>query len=82
MAANELMEKIQMYDFCLTELNLYLDTHPNCPYGLELFKKYNKLRNDAYDEYVMNYGPITINDVCSNSKWTWATENWPWQKGE
>ncbi|MGN1036403.1 MAG: spore coat protein CotJB, partial [Ruminococcus sp.] len=24
------MMKIQHYDFALKELNLYLDTHPNC----------------------------------------------------
>ena len=82
MAANDLMKKIQMYDFCLNELNLYLDTHPNSQKGLEMFHKYNKLLSEACDEYTMMYGPITINDVSSKCKWTWATEKWPWEKGE
>ena len=39
-----LMRKIKEYDFALKELNLYLDTHPNCRRALALFKKYKDLR--------------------------------------
>ena len=40
MQGNNLLRAIQMYDFYLYELNLYLDTHPNDNQALALFKKY------------------------------------------
>ena len=42
-----LLRKIQQYDFSLKELNLYLDTHPDCRRALAMFRKYQKLRTDA-----------------------------------
>ena len=77
-----LLRKIQMYDFCLNEINLYLDTHTTCPFGLEFYRKYRDLRKAAFDEYNMKFGPLTILNVTNTDKWTWATEDWPWVKGE
>ena len=54
-----LMNKIKKYDFALKELNLYLDTHPNCRRALAMFKKYKELRSAAMDEYVCKFGPVT-----------------------
>ena len=39
-----LLRAIQMYDFYLYELNLYLDTHPNDSQALSLFKKDTTLK--------------------------------------
>ncbi|MFZ0477336.1 MAG: spore coat protein CotJB, partial [Halobacillus sp.] len=36
----ELMEKIQMVDFALVELTLYLDTHPN---DFQAIQQFNEL---------------------------------------
>ena len=46
----QLMYAIQMYDFYLYELQLYLDTHPTCRNGLFAFRRYKELRED--DPYV------------------------------
>ena len=35
-----LLNKIKKYDFSLKELNLYLDTHPDCRRALALFNNY------------------------------------------
>ena len=79
---DNLMKKIQMYDFCLTDIGLYLDSHPFCKDGLAYFKKYNELRKAAVEEYTRMYGPITPSDVNPTSHWTWAEGPWPWEKGE
>lgn len=77
---DNLLKKIQIYDFCLTEINLYLDSHPFDPKGLEYFEKYRDLRKAAVDEYTKNYGPITIKNVdTSNNYWTWVEDPWPWE---
>ncbi len=75
-----LLGKIKKYDFTLKELNLYLDTHPNCRCGLAMFQKYRKLRENAVDEYTRKFGPLTPEQVISSERWTWTDDPWPWER--
>lgn len=79
MQGNNLLRAIQMYDFYLYELNLYLDTHPNDSQALALFKKYTMLKNAAYETYIEKYGPITA-DQSSDDKFNWVDDPWPWER--
>lgn len=74
-----LMAKIKQYDFTLKELNLYLDTHPDCRRALEMFRKYRKLREDAVKEYNERFGPITPEQVLNTQRWTWIDDPFPWE---
>lgn len=76
----ELMTKIKKYDFALKELNLYLDTHPNCRKALELFKKYKALKEEAEKEYIENFGPITPQQSRNSQRWDWVDGSWPWER--
>jgi spore coat protein JB len=76
----ELMMKIKRYDFALRELNLYLDTHPDCKRALALFQKYNELRKEAEREYNEKYGPITPHQSNNTSRWDWVDGKWPWER--
>lgn len=80
MAENNLLRAIQMYDFYLYELNLYLDTHPSDKNALALFKKYNALRKSAYEAYNQKYGPITANDFTEGDYFDWVNDPWPWER--
>lgn len=80
MAENNLMCAIQMYDFYLYELNLYLDTHPNDQEALALFKKTNEKRETAYKAYVSKYGPITADQFTEGSHFKWVDGPWPWER--
>lgn len=75
-----LMRKIKEYDFALKELNLYLDTHPNCRRALALFKKYKELRRKSVDEYTAKFGPITPDQSNNDQRWTWIDDPWPWER--
>ena len=75
-----LMIKIKQYDFALRELNLYLDTHPNCRRALALFDKYRSLTETAENEYVQKYGPITPEQSNDESHWSWIDGPWPWER--
>ncbi|MDE5946152.1 MAG: spore coat protein CotJB [Oscillospiraceae bacterium] len=77
---NELMMKIQKYDFTLKELNLYLDTHPNCRRALAMFNKYKKLKTDAEKEFNQLYGPLTPIQNNSTTDWHWVSDPWPWER--
>lgn len=78
-AQTALMTKIKQYDFTLKELNLYLDTHPNCRRALAMFQKYRKLREEAVREYNEKFGPITPEQNLSTQRWAWIDEPFPWE---
>lgn len=71
----EMLQQIRCYDFAITELALYLDTHPQDDKALCLHRKYCKQAKDLKDKYQKVYGPLTINYPCN--KWRWLEEPWP-----
>lgn len=75
-----LLTKIQKYDFAIKELNLYLDTHPDCHRALTLFNNYTKLLNDAQEEFSRRFGPITPIQSNDTHHWSWIDEPWPWER--
>ena len=77
---NILLGKIKKYDFTLKELNLYLDTHPNCRRALEMFRRYKELRGNAVDEYIRKFGPVVPEQVNDAGYWTWVDDPWPWER--
>lgn len=76
----KLLYMIKKYDFSLKELNLYLDTHPNCRRALALFKQYKSLREKALNEYISKFGPITPEQSADKSHWSWIDDPWPWER--
>lgn len=73
------LRRLQQADFALIDANLYLDTHPCCPNGLEYFRCMRIERDNALREYEINYGPITMDasDACTG--WDWIDRPWPWE---
>jgi len=75
-----LMREIQVYSFAVKDIHLYLDTHPNCIHALAYFHKYNDMFKNALAEYNRLYGPVNVEQVSSNSEWTWVKSPWPWER--
>ncbi|WP_173350828.1 spore coat protein CotJB [Ruminococcus flavefaciens] len=75
-----LLRKIRQYDFTLKELNLYLDTHPNCRRALAMLAKYKELRSSAYEEFVRRFGPIVPEQNENTEHWDWIDDPWPWER--
>ena len=76
----EMLRNIRCHEFAITELGLYLDTHPEDQKALCLHRKYcNELRT-MKDAYQKVYGSLTIKFPCN--KWRWLEEPWPWEGGE
>lgn len=70
----EMIQQIRCYDFSITELALYLDTHPEDEKALCLHRKYCKQAKELKDKYQKVYGPLTIHYPCN--KWRWLEEPW------
>ena len=81
MCKEDLFKFIQNTNFALIEMALYLDTHPECPCGLETYHDYHHSIKRAIDIYEKKYGPLTIYGVNCKDNWAWVDEPWPWQKG-
>lgn len=72
-----LMQKIATVDFAITDIHLFLNTHPH---NLEMLARLNDYRRKSEDlrmEYEEKFGPITISDTEKNS-WKWISAPWPW----
>ena len=72
MTREEMAMKIKSYQFAVTDISLYLNTHPDDDKALCLHKEYCKVLKDLRDKYQKVYGPLTIeypiNIKCPNPR--------------
>lgn len=73
-----LMKKIQLHDFALVEIVLYLDGHPDNKSAIKYFNKQQELKTKYINEYESKYGPITT-DFDYDNHWDWVSTPWPWE---
>lgn len=75
-----LLNQIRSYKFALTDLNLYLDTHPNNVEVINLYNNYLNEEKKLCNEYEKMYGPITLESSYLNkNNWVWINGPWPWE---
>lgn len=80
MTKEQLLRWISYTKFACVDVSLYLDTHPCDMEALSYFQEYNRLYNEAMDEYAKAYGSLTISHArYSNTYWDWVNQPWPWQ---
>ena len=75
----KMLYKIMAYTFAITDLNLYLDTHPDCKEAFDLFKKYVNEKKELTKEYMRVYGPLMVTKTLG-AKYNWLNNPWPWDK--
>ncbi len=75
----KLLYHLMAVSFAITDLNLYLDLHPDCKEAFELFKRYVKEKRELTQEYVKMYEPTTVTKT-TGTKYTWINSPWPWDK--
>ncbi|MDO5293279.1 MAG: spore coat protein CotJB [bacterium] len=78
----KLLQFIREVSFAVTDVGLYLDTHPCDRYALKYYAKYKELRERALEEYQKEYGPLLVDGVESCDYWTWVEDPWPWKGGK
>ncbi len=79
-SGKNLLRAIQMYDFYLVDLNLYLDTHPNDRRALAKFNEYREKRQMAHEAYLEKCGPLTAVQNSSDEHFDWVDDPWPWER--
>ena len=65
--------------FALDDLALYLDTHPNCTAGLNMFQTLKSQYEAAVEVYETEVGPLRRNCSATADCWIWADSPAPWE---
>lgn len=76
---DKLFACITATSFVLDDLRIYLDTHPYDQEALDYWRKVERVRNEAVEEYTKCFGPINSYKVDVSNRWTWVDEPWPWE---
>ena len=72
-----LLKKIGTLKFALTDINLFLDTHPGDKEMLKLREEYARQLAPLKEEYEKQFGPLTKAGNTTNT-WAWVKDPWPW----
>ena len=72
--------ELMAMDFVIRELNLYLDTHPDCPMAMQYFQNARRMNRQAMKSYEEVNGPLQVADADFNN-WNWINGPWPWEGG-
>ncbi len=75
-----LAEQIRALCFVKTELELYLDTHPNCRTAIDYYHRTVDELKRLTEEYENTVGPLTAMGNVSTDQWRWVEGPWPWQQ--
>ncbi len=77
----QLMLKIQQYNFAVIDLNLYLDVNPTDMEALSLLNNYKNILGETIANYESKFGPLTAETTNINyNSWAWNNGPWPWEK--
>ena len=74
-----LMYIVQVYDFAINDLGLYLDNYPNDSEKINLRNTYLLEYQKAYDNYESKYGPLDLtSNYLNKTPWCWVS-SFPWE---
>ena len=73
------MNELQVLNFAIQELALYLDTHREDKDALALYRKYQEMYNRCQDEYKKRFGPLNHLNVSDRDCYDWLDDPWPWE---
>ncbi len=77
-----LFEQIRALGFVKVELELYLDTHPNCRTAIDYYFQTVAALERLTDEYEARFGPLTAAGVTTSESWSWVDSPWPWHRAD
>lgn len=77
----EMLKKIRELEFAVTDLNLFLDTHPDCNEALELFTELSASLKSLKSDYQANYAPLYARESSDSLPFAWVNSEykWPWE---
>ena len=77
--SNTMLHQLQALNFAISEIGLYLDTHPNDTEALDLFDQYVEMYEEAMQKYEQMHGPTFQMRAGIGGKYSWTEGPWPWE---
>lgn len=74
-----MLNDINIVDFVLVDLSLYLDTHPFDQEAMEYFNHYVRIKNKMSRDFSMRFFPLTTDQAESKKEWRWGAAPLPWE---
>ena len=73
------MTELQVLNFAIQDLALYLDTHRDDREALETYRTYQQMYQKCREQYQAKYGPMNhmSSDHCDDYRW--LDDPWPWE---
>lgn len=68
---------VMSYAHAITDMNLYLDVHPEDRGALNYLEELIVEEEKAKKDYIMNYGPLNVCDT-KGDKFKWIDSPWSW----
>lgn len=75
----QLLKELQSLEFAMTDLGLYLDSHPNCKEGLCYYKQLKNQHDTLRCSYEERFGPLQPGGGENTDYWDWVATPWPWE---
>ena len=76
--SNTMTHQLQALHFAVSELGLYLDTHPTDQDALDLFNQYSEMYEDALRNFEREKGPLMQMRGGISGTYQWSKGPWPW----
>ena len=73
------MRRLQVLDFSLQELVLYLDMYPNCRRALDKYHALCCEREQLLAQMRQNGMMVCATDMSNRERWEWTDAPWPWE---
>lgn len=74
-----MLKDIQIIDFVLIDLALFLDTHPECQEAILHYNHYLAIKNKLCKEFSAMFFPLTLQYAESGKEWRWGQAPLPWE---
>ena len=72
-----MLKKIGTLKFAVTDIDLFLNTHPGDTAMLRQREEYENQLAPMVAEYEKRFAPLTKSENTTNT-WAWVKDPWPW----
>lgn len=76
----ELLKKIQCYNFAAYDMLLYLDTHAEDKKAFKMFGELVMKTKELIREYEKEFGSLRQFGTAMQDSFNWLDNPWPWEK--
>ena len=73
------LTQLQVLNFAVQDLALYLDTHRDDQEALALYRSYQQMYRECREQYQKKYGPLNQQTVDDCQQYRWLDDPWPWE---